>query len=76
MHKRVTSFIHFAAKKTCMAPGALAGKKKGEQIIEGGRFRGACMAANLHHMEEMSFPCKMCFSSCVSPVLMMMNLSR
>lgn len=54
----------------------LLGRKRGEQIIEGGRFRGACMAANLHHMEEMSFPCKMCFSSCVSPVLMMMNLSR
>lgn len=39
----------------------LLGRKRGEQIIEGGRFWGACVVANLHHMEEMSFLCKTCF---------------
>lgn len=58
---------------SCMASQALA--ERGEQRREGERFRGTCMAANLLHMEEMAFPCKMCFPSCVSPALMMMNLS-
>lgn len=68
-------FIHFGNNCVKMAPWAPAGRERERQRMEGVRLGGACMAANLLHMEEMAFPCKMCFSSCVSPVLMMMNLS-
>lgn len=57
-----------------MAPQALAERGKGE-MMEEGRFGGACMDANLLHMVEMAFQCKMWFSSCVPPALMMINLS-
>lgn len=71
-------FIHFANSclKTSytMAPWALTEREK---MMEGTRFRRAWMVANLLHMEEMAFPCKMCFfHMCLTPVLMMMNLSR
>lgn len=69
------SFIHFANSyvKTSYTMSPCWER----EMREGVRFRGACMVANLLHMEEMAFPCKMCFfSTCVSPVLMMMmNLS-
>ncbi len=41
-------------------------REKRREMMEGERFGRACMAANLLHMEEMAFPCKMCFSSCLS----------
>ena len=50
-------------------------REKWREMLERVRWGGACMAANLLHMEGMAFPCKMHFSPCVSPVLMMMNLS-
>lgn len=39
-------------------------------VMEGGLFGGTCMAANLLHMEEIAFPCRMHF-----PMLLLMTLS-
>lgn len=44
--------------------------QKEKTMMEGGLFGGTCLAANLLHMEEIAFPCRMHF-----PMLMMMNLS-
>lgn len=49
-----------------MTPQPFAEREGETWIMEGGWFGGACMAANLLHMEEIAFPSKMSFSSCLS----------
>lgn len=58
------SFIHFA--NSCVRTSYTMSPCWEREMREGVRFRGACMVANLLHMEEMAFPCKMCFFPHVS----------
>lgn len=55
---------------------ALAVRETEQKMKGRGSYGGTCIDTNLLHMEEMAFPCKMCFSSCVSPALMMMMMNH
>ena len=66
-HKR---FLFFHIGNTCTRWVAYKSKLREEKNLT-----GISVAANILHMEGMASPCKMSFPSCVSLVLMMMNLS-